>query len=120
MGINVLVYLVLQLLSSFTTIFLSQGVILSLISHYCIIRLLPYLAGSHTDSSTCLIQKGAPYSAVLIKLLLLVTHLGLQSPTLCGVREPFIVPESYQTWILTGYGPCMFLTLWHSYLIAHS
>src|SRR5713101_9588755 len=69
------------------------------------IRLLPYLAGSHTDSSTCLIRKGAPYSAVLVKLLLLVTHLGLQvhhftfsvfdlithlglqSPTYCGVRE---------------------------------
>src|SRR5713101_8150379 len=50
------------------------------------IGLLPYLAGSHTDLSTCLIQKGAPYSAVLIELHLLVTHLGLQSPTYCGVR----------------------------------
>src|SRR6266849_3584704 len=42
------------------------------------IGLLPYLAGSHTDSSTCLIWKGAPYSAVLVELHLLVTHLGLQ------------------------------------------
>src|SRR5713226_3404248 len=69
------------------------------------IQSLQYLAGSHTDSSTCLTWKGVPYSAVLVELHLLVTHLGLQvhhlafsvfylvthlglqSPTYCGVRE---------------------------------
>src|SRR5713226_5799311 len=69
------------------------------------IQSLQYLAGSHTDSSTCLTWKGVPYSAVLVELHLLVTHLGLQvhhfafsvfylvthlglqSPTYCGIRE---------------------------------
>src|SRR5712692_4687801 len=84
---TLLVTTILQLFSLYSIhFFLSQGDLLLLISLYCMIRLLPYLAGSHTNSSTCLIQKGMTYNAVLVELHLLVTHLGLQFPTLCGVR----------------------------------
>src|SRR5216684_1715233 len=93
------------------------------------IRLLPYLAGSHTDSSTCLLQKGVPYSAVLVELHLLVTHLGLQVPyfafsvfylvTHLGLQSPSCQGVRVLICSATIQSTLLFNTLWHRRLCHH-